>query len=290
MSSLGKLQFQIYDLLDSAAEWPYLWLQTWETLSPRSWLQQLGQNPTHPLTQGWKDSKMEHTQKVELLLRTPDGKDGSKRGWQVSNTCREGNTTINKALEPAWIQDFIGTNVLFFSYGEIVAYWLFLPWIESILLFFKLPLCIHSLLHSLIYRSISLFPLVSSPYQCGAIRGWEKERGAQRSVEWSELLLENRQPLTTYCRRHRRGYPQQHHAVVKACWLEQKRTTQKEQAGLVCSAYGKSVNGHIEYTQTRWSRSLSSSVKHNLAQLSSSWPHSQSQRRPDVSWWVRIWW
>lgn len=136
MSSLGKLQFQIYDLLDSAAEWAYLWLQTWETLSPRSWLQQSGQNPTHPLIQGWKDSKMEHTQKVELLLQQPDGKDGSKRGWQVSNTCREGNTTINKALEPAWIQDFIGTNVLFFSYGEIVAYWLFLPWIESILRFF----------------------------------------------------------------------------------------------------------------------------------------------------------
>lgn len=120
-----------------------------------------------------------------------------------------------------------------------------------------------------------------------------KGEGAQRSVEWSELLLENRQPLTTYCKRHCRGYPQQHHAIVKACWLEQKRTTEKEQAGLVCSAYGKSVNGHIEYTQTRWNSSLSSSVKRDLAQLSSTcqdWPHSQSQRRPDVSWWVRIWW
>lgn len=61
MSSLGKQQFQIYDLVDSAAEWLYLWLQTWETLSPRSWLQHLGQNPTHPLIQGWTDSKMEHT-------------------------------------------------------------------------------------------------------------------------------------------------------------------------------------------------------------------------------------
>lgn len=127
MSSLGKLQFQIYDLLDSAAEWPYLWLRTWETLSPRSWLHQSGQNPTHPLIQGWKDSKMEHTQKVELLLQQPGGKDGSKRGWQVSNTCREGNTTINKALEPAWIRDFIGTNVLFSATVKLLHIGFFYP-------------------------------------------------------------------------------------------------------------------------------------------------------------------
>lgn len=242
------------------------------------------------MIQGGKDSKTEHTHKVELLLQQQDGKDGSKRGWQVSNTCREGNTTINKGLEPAWIQDFIGTNVLFFSYGEIVAYWLFLPWIESILLFFKTP-TLYSFPPSFIDLSFHLpFPSRLFTLSMWSNKRLRKGEGAQRSVEWSELLLENRQPLTTYCRRHRRGYPQQHRTIVKACWLEQNRTTQKEQAGLVCSAYGKR---HIKYAQKHWNRSLSSSVKCNLVQLSSSWqnwPHSQSQRGPDVSWRVRIWW
>lgn len=56
--------------------------------------------------------------------------------------------------------------------------------------------------------------------------------------------------MTTWCRRHRGGYPQQHCAVVKACWVEPKRPEPKERARPLCSAYGRGVNGLTEYIHT----------------------------------------
>lgn len=101
-----------------------------------------------------------------------------------------GELNKSECKEPVWTQDFIGTNVLFSASDGIVASRFFLFWIVYTALKKKkqkkLPPCIQSLLHSLIYRSISLFPLVSSPYQCGAIRGREEERGpAERGVIWA---------------------------------------------------------------------------------------------------------